>query len=72
MLEEANKMILTVYSTEVGKRMASNGYERVKFTSRLVQEFIQGIEVLPHSQYPQLHQVRLKLPVFKKLKCSRT
>ena len=23
--------------------------------------------MLPHSQYPQLHQVRLKLPVFKKV-----
>ena len=67
MLEEAKKMILSVYSTEVGKRMASDGYERVKFTSRLVQEFIQGIEVIPHSTFPQLHQVRLKLPVFKKV-----
>jgi dGTPase len=67
MMEEAKKMFLTIYSTEVAKRMGSNGYERIKFTSRLVEEFIRGLEVIPHAKHPQLHQVRLKLGVFKKV-----
>ena len=67
MVEEAKKMFLTVYSTQVAKKMAENGYERIKFTSKLVESFIRGIEVIPHQQFPQLHQVRLKLDVFKKV-----
>ena len=67
MVEEAKKMFLTVYSTQVAKKMAENGYERIKFTSKLVESFIRGIEVIPHQRFPQLHQVRLKLDVFKKV-----
>lgn len=67
MMEEAKKMFLTVYATTVAKKMASNGYERVKFTSRLVEEFIGGVEVIPDANHPQLHNVRLKLEVFKKV-----
>jgi len=67
LLDEAKKLILTSYSTSVAKKMASDGYERVKFTSRLVQDFIRGIEVIPHDEFPQMHQVRLNLDVFRKV-----
>ena len=60
-------MVLAIYSTEVAKKIASNGYERIKFTSRLVEEFIRGLEVIPHPNHSQLHKVRLKLDVFKKV-----
>ena len=66
-MEEAKKMVLAIYSTEVAKKIASNGYERIKFTSRLVEEFIRGLEVIPHPNHSQLHKVRLKLDVFKKV-----
>ncbi|HZH83944.1 MAG TPA: dNTP triphosphohydrolase, partial [Phototrophicaceae bacterium] len=67
MMQEAKKMLLSIFSAEVARKMASNGYERVKFTSRLVQEFVQGVELIPHPRFPQLHRVRLKLEVFKKV-----
>ncbi|MER9167322.1 dNTP triphosphohydrolase [Mesorhizobium australicum] len=48
-------------------KLASDGYERVKLTSRLVQIFMDGVEVVPHARYPQLHRARLKIDTFKKV-----
>jgi dGTPase len=48
----------------LSRKLASDGYHRVKFTSGLVQNFVSGIEVVKHLTYPQLHQVRLHFETF--------
>jgi len=45
-------------------KLAADGYERVKFTSGLVRQFLNGIEVKPHGTFPQLHTVRLEFDTF--------
>jgi dGTPase len=43
---------------------AGNGYHRTRFTSKLVQLFLDGVEVVPHHKFPQLHQAKLKIKTF--------
>jgi dGTPase len=58
------KMLLSFSLQQYSEKLAQNGYYRTSFTSGLVQRFIQGVEVRPHTQYPQLHRVRLRFPTF--------
>lgn len=66
-LSSRAKMFLSTTTLQNSEKIASDGYERVKFTSGLVQNFIQGVRVLPHEKFAQLHQVRLDLRTFKRV-----
>lgn len=57
-----------MYSAMAAKKLSSlyagNGYHRTQFTSKLVQLFLDGVEVVPHDKYPQMHQAKLTLKTF--------
>lgn len=57
---EAKKILVGTEVQALSRKLASDGHQRVKFTSSLVQQFIQRIEVIEHETYPQLHKVRLE------------
>lgn len=63
----AKKMLLAAGVQEISATLARDGYARTEFTSALVQQFLDGIEVVPNNEFPQLHQVRLQLPTFLKV-----
>jgi dGTPase len=48
----------------LSRKLAADGYHRVKFTSGLVGNFLSGIDVVKHKMYPQLHQVQLRFETF--------
>jgi dGTPase len=48
-------------------RIARDGYERVKATSDLVQQFMEGVEVVPNSDIPSMSKAKLNLETFKKV-----
>jgi dGTPase len=58
------KMLVAAEVQELSRKLAGDGYQRVKFTSSLVQNFLSGVEVVPNLTYPQLHQIRLKFNTF--------
>lgn len=60
----AKKMMVGAEVQALSRKLAADGYHRVKFTSGLVQNFLAGIEVVPHASFPQLHQVRLEFFTF--------
>lgn len=60
----AKTMIVAKEVQLLSRKLASDGYERCRFTSNLVGTFISGIEVIPHQTYPQLHQARLNIQTF--------
>lgn len=45
---------------KVSKVVASDGYHRTRFTSSLIQIFIDGIEFVPHQDFPLLSKVHFK------------
>ncbi|MBY3168702.1 restriction endonuclease [Rhizobium laguerreae] len=61
---EYKKMYFSVEAQKRASVYAEDGYSRTAFTSNLVQVFLQGVEVIPHAKYPQLHKVRLDLKTF--------
>lgn len=61
---EYKKMYFSVEAQQRSRLYADDGYNRTAFTSELVQTFIQGVEVQPHPQFPQLHTVRLEEKIF--------
>ena len=61
---EAKKFLIGAEVQALSRKLASDGHQRVKFTSSLVQQFIEGIEVIKHDTYPQLHKVRLEFSNF--------
>ncbi|WP_333898490.1 dGTP triphosphohydrolase [Agrobacterium pusense] len=63
-LTPTQKMLISVESQTRSRIYADNGYARTAFTSKLVGLFIQGIEVVPHATFPQLHRARLKRQTF--------
>ncbi|WP_449301126.1 dGTP triphosphohydrolase [Prosthecodimorpha staleyi] len=64
-LDRSEKLAVVAAQTQRSSRtLASDGYERSQLTSRLVQNFLHGVEVQPHRAYPQLHRARLTLPTF--------
>jgi dGTPase len=48
----------------LSRKLACDGYHRVKFTSGLVQNFLSGVHVVKHAMYPQLHQAKLDFETF--------
>ncbi|TCR04073.1 dGTP triphosphohydrolase [Neorhizobium sp. JUb45] len=58
------KMYFSMASKKLSSLYAENGYHRTGFTSKLVQQFLSGVEVVPHDKYPQLHKARLDIKTF--------
>ncbi|TYR32931.1 dNTP triphosphohydrolase [Mesorhizobium microcysteis] len=58
------KMLVAAEVQALSRKLASDGYQRVQFTSQLVQTFLTNLEVIEHNDFPQLHNVRLKFPAF--------
>ncbi len=63
--KEWKKLISSSAVRQLSRKIADDGYERTRATSGLVERFIDGIEVLPHPEFPQLHRVRLRVDIFK-------
>lgn len=61
---EAKKMLLAAEVQEISKKVAEDGYYRTALTSGLVQHFLDGVEVVAHDRFPQLHRVRLERDTF--------
>lgn len=61
---EYKKMYFSVEAQKRASVYADDGYSRTAFTSNLIQVFLQGVEVVSHEQYPQLHRVQLDLKTF--------
>ncbi|MET1411887.1 dGTP triphosphohydrolase [Roseibium sp. HPY-6] len=64
MSAEAKKMYYAAQSQQASQTLAENGYYRTRFTSKLVEMALNGIEVKKHKKYPQLHQARLDVYTF--------
>lgn len=64
---ESKKQQSSLMVDKFSKRMASDGYDRTLFTSQLVQSFMNGIEIIPHKSFPQLHRARLEIDTFIKV-----
>ncbi|MDX0774003.1 dNTP triphosphohydrolase [Sinorhizobium medicae] len=58
------KMYSSMATEKLSSLYAGNGYHRTRFTSKLVQLFFDGVEIVPNSDFPQLHQAKLKLKTF--------
>ncbi len=61
---EAKKMFFAAEAHKLSQTLAENGYYRTLFTSNLIQWFLDGIEVIEHPIFPQLHQARLSINAF--------
>jgi dGTPase len=60
----AKKFVISAEVQALSRKLGSDGYRRVEFTSGLVQQFLNGVEVVEHPVYPQLHNVRLEFGNF--------
>lgn len=58
------KALLSSRVARMSYNAASNGYTRTQITSQLVQRFLDGLELVEHPVYPQLHNVRLDIDTF--------
>jgi len=58
------KMFAAAEVQAISRKLASDGYHRVRFTSTLIQAFLSGIEVKKNQDHPQLHNVRLEFQTF--------
>lgn len=65
--EDSFKAFLVASASDLGSRVAADGYRRTQFTSALVGKFIHGVEFLPNKHFPQLGRVRLKEDAFKEV-----
>lgn len=54
-------------SYRVSRQLANNGYYRTLFTSRLVNDFINGVEIEINTSYPQLSRAYFKKEVLTKV-----
>lgn len=61
---ESKKQQTALIVDRLSTRFASNGYDRTALTSGFVQLFMDGVEILPHPKYPQLHRARLSVGTF--------
>lgn len=61
---EAKKMYFAAEAQQRSRLLAKNGYYRTALTSRLVQIFLEGVEIVPSTIHPALHQARLSLDIF--------
>jgi dGTPase len=57
-------MYFSMASKKLSSLYAGNGYHRTNFTSKLVQLFLDGVEVVNHEKHPQLHKARLNIKTF--------
>jgi dGTPase len=62
--QSQRRLIVASEIQALSRTLARDGHQRVKFTSSLVQNFLSGIEVVPHNDLPQLHNVRLSFETF--------
>ncbi len=58
------KMYSAQATRKISALYANNGYNRTSFTSKLVQRFLAGVNVVPHDTHPQLHQAKLDIKTF--------
>lgn len=58
------KMYSSLTAKKLSSLYAGNGYHRTQFTSYLVAQFLEGVKVVPHNDYPQLHQAKLEIDTF--------
>lgn len=64
-IERSKKKRLVVSEAQaLSRKLASDGYHRVRFTSGLIQSFLNGVEVVNHESYPQLNRARLQFNTF--------
>lgn len=61
---DVKKFRVGVEVQSLSQKLACDGYQRVQFTSGLVQRFLEGLEVVPHPKHAQLHGVRLNFETF--------
>jgi len=61
---ESKKQHSALLVHKFSKNMSVDGYMRTALTSNLVQRFMDGIDIVPNSDFPQLHRARLKLKTF--------
>lgn len=54
-------------ATQISNELSCNGYVRTKFSSRLVHEFINGVEFELNTEFPALSTAKLKNDVRKKV-----
>ncbi len=60
----AKKAVVAASVQLSSRKLAADGYNRTRLTSGLVQNFLSELEVVPHKDHPQLHNVRLELRTF--------
>lgn len=58
------KYVVSQEVQAVSRKLASDGYQRIRFTSALVQQFIAGVEVVVHEKFQQLNNVKLDFDTF--------
>jgi dGTPase len=58
------KMFVAAEVQALSRKLANDGYHRIQFTSRMVQNWLNGIEVVPHAEFLQLYSVRLDISTF--------
>ncbi|MBR1362892.1 dNTP triphosphohydrolase [Bradyrhizobium ottawaense] len=58
------KMFVAAEVQALSRKLANDGYHRIQFTSKMVQNWLNGIEVVEHPNYPQLNTVRLEIGTF--------
>ncbi|MBB5576407.1 MULTISPECIES: dGTP triphosphohydrolase [Rhizobium] len=61
---DKRKMYSSIAAQKLSSLTAGNGYHRTRFTANLISLFLNGIEVVPHKEYPQLHQARFDIKTF--------
>lgn len=61
---EDKKVLFATQAHSTSKLTAEDGYYRTDLTSSLIQEFLEGIEVVKNKSHPQLHQARLNIETF--------
>jgi dGTPase len=64
---ESKKQQSALVVHRLSRKMGSDGYGRTSLTSQLVQRFMDGVEILPHPSFPQLHRARLNIDTFIKV-----
>ncbi|MGO8042913.1 dGTP triphosphohydrolase [Rhizobium johnstonii] len=68
---ESKKQQSVLAVDRLSKRLARDGYDRTALTSQLVQRFMDGVEIIPHEKFSQLHRARLKIDTFVEVECLK-
>ncbi|UDF29738.1 UNVERIFIED_ORG: dNTP triphosphohydrolase [Roseateles sp. XES5] len=64
---DKDPFLFFIKATQISNELSCNGYVRTKFSSRLVHEFINGVELELNADYPALSTAKLKKDVRKKV-----